>query len=206
MWYIYMLIGLYILTPILRAFTKNATQKTFLFILAILFILTSIIPTINFLFNIKIVTFGLDELLWVLYYLLGYYLTKYNIVHKKIFYVSSIISILIIGLLHFIYYQHLNGYEWPFNIILSSAIFYLFSSGAIKVRKNKVIQFISKYSFGIYVIHALWINVIYKCLHFYPDRLPAIVGETAIFIVVLILSIMSCLIIYRLPLIKKLFK
>ena len=43
--------------------------------------------------------------------------------------------------------------------------------------KNKVIQSLAKYSFGIYLLHPLFLNILNKGLGIFPDVLPAVVGE-----------------------------
>ena len=50
MWYLYMLLGLYLITPILRLFVKHANHKTVNFTLLSLLIVSIIIPTINDIF------------------------------------------------------------------------------------------------------------------------------------------------------------
>ena len=47
MWYLYMLVGLYVLTPVLRGFVKEASGETFDFVMLCLFLLAFVCPTIN---------------------------------------------------------------------------------------------------------------------------------------------------------------
>ena len=75
MWYIYMLIGLYAITPILKAFINNTNDETFIFVLMVLFVFSSVVPTINFIFNIKLTTFYLSGFIYIFYYLMGYFIT-----------------------------------------------------------------------------------------------------------------------------------
>ena len=62
-WYIIVLIGLYVLTPILRKFVEHSDKPTVQFVLIALFITTSIIPDINFYFNLNEIT--MDQLLFI---------------------------------------------------------------------------------------------------------------------------------------------
>lgn len=85
----------------------------------------------------------------------------------------------------------------------SMFIFYLFSSKRISIKENKILNCISKYSFGIYLIHTFWLNIANKGLHIFPNILPIGIGELAFWIIALILSILSCMIIYKLPILKR---
>ena len=44
LWYLYMLIGLYLLVPLYRIFTKNTTEKQFLYLLILFFIFGLCLP------------------------------------------------------------------------------------------------------------------------------------------------------------------
>ena len=54
MWYIYMMLGLYLMLPLFRAFTKSADEKTYRFVLIVLFLMTIVRPTINGFFKTAI--------------------------------------------------------------------------------------------------------------------------------------------------------
>ena len=75
-----------------------------------------------------------------------------------------------------------------------------------KLKESKIIIFIAKYSFGVYLVHTFWLNILNKGLGIYPSSMPIIVGEVAIFAYALIASILSCLILYRLPVFKKILR
>jgi surface polysaccharide O-acyltransferase-like enzyme len=78
-WYLYMLIGLYLITPFLRILLAHADDK----ILKYLFILwifgASIIPTISFFTGFNLSSNVLLVTGWVGYYVLGIYLLKVKI-------------------------------------------------------------------------------------------------------------------------------
>ena len=47
MWYLYMLIGLYLITPIIKPFVVKASDRDWLAALGLLFVLSSLFPTLN---------------------------------------------------------------------------------------------------------------------------------------------------------------
>lgn len=82
MWYVYMLIGLYAITPMIKAYTDKAEQKDYRKTLIILFVISPLIPTINNLAGLRLTRFYLQGMLYVFYYMLGQYLFGYYIFKK----------------------------------------------------------------------------------------------------------------------------
>ena len=209
MWYIYMIIGLYIITPVLRSFVKNEDCKTIFFVLCSLFLTSSVVPTINYIFNISITSFYLDKFIYIFYYLSGYYIYQNcNKENKKQF-----ITIGFIGLTGYVlllifknyYYNRvlLNFNINSFVLMMSITFFYIFKECKVTNINNKILNYISKYSFGIYLIHTFWLNFFNKLLKVFPDVLPLGIGEIVFFMSSLILSLFSCVIVYRIPVFKK---
>lgn len=201
MWYLYCLIGLYILTPLLRKFVKDFSEKEVKFTLICLFILSCLIPTINHIFKLNISTFYLEGLNYLFIYLCGYYITCTNIFKEKYFYIGGLIGI--VGFFICCYFNVYNSQMNVFMILEAMAIVKLFSTEKIKIKPNKFINLISKYSFTIYLVHCFWINILYKGFHLYPNILPIFIGELAVYIYALLLSLITAIILNKLPFFKK---
>jgi len=78
-WFLYLIIGIYFITPLLRIFTKYASKKNYEYLLVVLFIFTSVITTIK---KLTLADFGINipiSSAYVLYFLLGFYIHHYNI-------------------------------------------------------------------------------------------------------------------------------
>lgn len=202
MWYIYMLSGLYMITPILRKFIKHADVSTVRFTLEMLFIVSVMIPTINAIFNLSITVFYLFDAVYIFTYLIGYYVVYTDIIQEKTIFIAGIIGI--IGHLMLCLVDK-SCHNNVFIIFETIFIVKLFSMGKIKLKRNKLIQVISKYSLGIYLVHTFYINLLYKVLKIYPFMLPIGVGEILVFFYVLFLSIATSVILYRLPVLKKIW-
>lgn len=164
MWYMYMIIGIYLITPALinlkNEFGDNNTIK-----LGILFLI------LGFIVNIVI-----DDLFWMInfiiyigYFLLGYiikkYATKNNIKALKSFIIWFLSSLIIFGLTEiiirnnfldnrfFYFYEFLS----PFVIIGSLGLFTFFTNmKTINLDLNKI----AKHTFNIYIIHAGLVTLI----------------------------------------------
>ena len=204
MWYIYMIIGIYILTPVLKKYTDNCTQKDFTILITILLFICSVIPTINGFTNTHLTQFYLDGLIYVFYYLLGQYSYRYNIS------THIIAPIGIIGIMgtsiQYLFNIPFSGSTLAstFVVMTSFALFSLIKN--LNPRNNKATDLIAKYSFGIYLVHTFWLNVLNKGFNVNPGSLPPVIGEFSIFSYALLASIASCFILYRLPFFKKILQ
>lgn len=211
MWYIYMMIGLYVITPLIKAFINNTDNKSLVFTLIILFIVSFMIPTINYLFNVELTNFYLEGFAYIFYYMMGYFIAYRlkELIKQKNIYIFGVISLVgFFSLLIFknSYYTEFNTNINCFIAMWSMFIYYLFSNEIIKIKENKILNIIAKYSFGIFLIHTFWLNIINKGLNIYPDILLSGIGELVFLIGTMDISILSCIILYRLPLFRKILK
>ena len=180
MWYIYMMLGLYLMLPLFRAFTKSADEKTYRFVLIILFLLTIVRPTINGLFKTAIEIFVPINTAYPFYFLMGYYIRKYGIKRN---YALLCLAVGTLGLTISSILEAGNQPENLFAALYSTAIFSLSADSRFleKCSENILISQVSKYSFGIYLIHPFFLNVLNKVMHVFPDILPIGIGEAAFF-------------------------
>lgn len=198
MWYLYMLIGLYLVIPFIKASLKVLTTKSIDCFILILFLFTSIIPMIE---QFADVSFGIRfpiPSVYILYLLLGWRIPKLvdNIRGNRI---KKIIMPLIIGISlilgicpYFEYYYNVESLKWidayncPIEVIEGILIFawvYLnIEKLSSKLYRSKVSLLIDRNSFGIYLFHMLWINVLYKVVHLNPLNSNWMLFLVAIFI------------------------
>lgn len=77
LWYLYDLLGLYLLLPVFRSYVATADKKSYGILLAILAVFTSLVPMLN-----KAFALNIETLIWLttsaFYFLLGYYLNAYG--------------------------------------------------------------------------------------------------------------------------------
>lgn len=215
LWFLYMIVGLYLIIPILRKITEDTKITEYFLIISLIF--TFIIPSIlkfpRFTNFIKInnnmgvyITLGYSS-----YFILGYWLNKKNFSLKqiKVIYFLSILGFCITILGNIIMKKNnisssmVNSF-YP-NILLESiGIFIFFKSFKFQCSTiiKKVIYKVSKYSFGIYLVHALIIAIIKKIgintLSFNP-----ILSVPTIIILTFFISLIISKIINNIPILKK---
>lgn len=201
MWYLYMLIGLYLITPIIKPFVEKASDKDWLAALGLMFISSSVLPTLN--------KFGAEIENWMIIdpyifiYLLGYWLCWKA--PKKIFgntglLIAAILICQAIIVAKLITGIDVDGYSDPVVICQASAIFLLFKQLNLNwTFANKA----ASYCFGAYLVHTVFINFAYKILHIDTASIVPFMNFMGFFLLFSILSFISSYVINKIPFLKK---
>jgi surface polysaccharide O-acyltransferase-like enzyme len=92
-WYIYMLLGLYLLTPLLRVVMAHAERRVIEFSLVLWFIGSAILPVLALLTPYHLDTNVLLIPTYVGYYLLGAYLINFSNLHIKRSYLAALMAV-----------------------------------------------------------------------------------------------------------------
>lgn len=176
LWYLYALIGIYLLLPVIKIIIDNIEKCEFEKFIIVLFILNFVLPFID-LFAGTSINFKLPITGYTLVYLLmGKYISDYvnlrNIKVIKLF--ISCLFLLIIQFLLCMYGENefldFVGYNSPITAALSVNIYIIFKSlfynKAYKI--NECIWKIDRLCFGVYLIHPFFINLTYKMFNIYP--------------------------------------
>ncbi len=173
MWYMPMILGIYLVIPLLTKVLKNTSLKEVSLPLLVSFIIFSILPLFNS-FAGEVIAFMPDAntvlntgFLGGLYGMLiifGHFINNHNILKKMKSFVllAIIIAAFLLNILgaRFFYLKklyHSDVFGWyasPFIIIISIAIFELIKRINFK-KCSKTIMLISRGSFGIYLMHNL---------------------------------------------------
>lgn len=164
MWFLWMLMGLYIITPILINVIRNKKNEEYL--ICIWFIFQYIVPIIQS-FEIKVVNdsifsmyFGVPK--YMGYFLLGHYLAKYKIEIKKkikvLLFGSCILDVMVLSFLCTISgnLNILNQWEQLLVLFNTIIIFYVFNTKvfAIKIKRGyKIIEYLGTNCMYIYASH-----------------------------------------------------
>ncbi|MFZ4544887.1 MAG: acyltransferase [Saprospiraceae bacterium] len=171
LWFVPMILGLYFLTPTFRVFLKSAKRVDIEYFLMFWFWVSILQVSFFQFFVIKYVGW----LAYIGYLMMGYYLKTYDIPRKKLLYAAGWISLLvtIFGTWYLamffgkfenneqIFYQYLH----PNIIFMGCALFlyikdYDWSSFAERFpRFHGFIHWFSGLSFGVYLVHALLLDV-----------------------------------------------
>jgi len=168
-WYLYMLIGLYIVTPLLRVLVANARRNMLRYFLLLWFIGTAISSYLNL-----SGTYTLNSDLFLLtgyvgYFLLGFYFLNTPQLNAKILSTIAFIGLAWTAIGTYFASYYIGGSKAYFfmdfvsvNIILASAAVFLLMwkvpAEYVETKSkpaNRVIHFISQCSLAIYLMHII---------------------------------------------------
>ncbi|MGM9912990.1 acyltransferase [Floccifex sp.] len=207
LWYLYLIIGLYLMLPIYRLVTRSASDKDIKYLLILYTIFLSMIPIFQ-VFGFDIEFYIMVSSIYPLYFFLGYAMHNKIVNIKK---EQSIILLILstIGMIVTTYFETKNGLDFStltnyssiFVVVQSISIFSLMES--FNFRRSSIINSIDDKSFGIYLIHMIFVRLLLKYLQFNPYQnivlLNFILGVLGIFII----SYLIVVILKHIPIIKK---
>ena len=223
MWYLYVLVGLYLVTPLLRFFVKveNSTliRNYLLFSSIICFVCSFANEIINRQFKQEdiltnfISNFNFNYIYqYLIYYILGWYIVKvgFKITTRIILYIGGIAGLIttFVGT-HFSFKPENDSYfisNDSLNIFLYSLAIFVFVHYFFKSKNivlNKVWLKISSLTFGVYLIHCIYLfalKLICENIGF------AILEIIIIFVSSIILSFLTAFVMSKIPFIKALVR
>ena len=168
-------IGLYLVTPVLRAFVRGASRRDLHWFFLLVFLFCSLLPTLEVLFPGKVALFSvwadmLDIHLilgYVGFYVAGYYLKNYTLgrLAEFIIYILGILAVVatVWGIHTGIGSSVLTDYHAPHMILITVAIFTLFRYvlGVSDERSRRQrLGGVARISFGIYLIHVFFLMLL----------------------------------------------
>lgn len=212
MWYLYALLGLYIMLPFIRASLMNLPERMVITGWGIMWIILIIIPTVNAIFGINITSLGLQSINGALFYFVTGYVVS-NVEAVKNLKSGHIVTGVIISILAFIAIQ-LYGfsgraeYTDPFYLyigVYSIGIMLIMQRSSLieRIGNSRAVALIADNSLAIYLIHPFFLHISYRLLGIYPDFLPMFAGGEIIWALVAALSLFTGMALKRLPLINR---
>ncbi|GMO56679.1 MAG: acyltransferase family protein [Treponemataceae bacterium] len=224
LWFLYMIIGLYILTPVIKIFVSNCKKIYLEYLLLVFFIFGAGVPFYNFVNSLKgipllpsKINISLPELSgYVGYYIAGYYFANYKMPKKAeyILYALGVLSaVFTIWGTSFISVKTNNLNQTlllpitPHIMLETFAVFVFFKNIfhkiALPVFFNKIITNMGKCSFGIYLIHVFMITFVNSFFGICWYTFNPIISVPIICVLVFLLSYLVTFIISKVPILKR---
>lgn len=171
-WFIKYYVILSLLSPFINILMEQLSQKLMVKLIVILLILFSIWP--SFLLQPPITDGGYGLMNFIVLYIVGAYIRKYETMHYKkyIYFFIYVTCGIITFLFALLGWGRCWNYDFIFNIIGSVALFIFFSK--LEIQSNKV-NYLSSFTFNVYLIHfsPFVISLIYhdilKCENYYKN-------------------------------------
>ena len=210
MWYLYMIIGIYLVLPIFKSAYNGISSKIFSNFLVVMFLFTSIMPIISSYtgFNCGI-KFPIMSI-FLFYFLLGKWAfdtgNKLRFNSITLYALTMIMMLIPIVLAYLEFFKDLPSLELLINydspLMVAISVLTVWSVMKVKEGKSKhltyIVAHLGKNSFGIYVFHMFWINLIYKFFHYNPIEHNALYFMLLV-ILVLVLSDITTILFKKIP-------
>jgi len=233
-WYLYMCIGLYAMTPLIKAFTSN--EVTMKYFIALGLTIVQIVPYVSNIFRdfipnlyFKEVGEVMGKLMiyiaygYTIYYALGYYLNQLEIKRKSVFVIIYSLGLINLGLTYFFkvflslkYQQEYNIYGDynSFNVCICAISIFIFFKYVVGKILNKLFQIkgfktllltLSDLSFGIYLIHIFYFDI-FRVLKFNSYSFNPFICSPIHALCIWISGAITVYLMKKLPILKILFK
>lgn len=209
LWYLYALIGIYLVLPILKPAIKNVSEKTLLYFSSILFVCDFIFPIVSK--NYFPISFTAPIAYPIFYFVLGYYFKKAPVTCKVLKLSQFVSALALITIALFVvcgnYEQFAGDYKSPVIALSALGIFLTFMSKNISLNSEKKIKFLwelDRLCFGVYLIHPVFIQFAYRHLKLTPCSFELYwFAAIVFFLAFLILSFAGSFFLSLIPPLKK---
>ena len=221
LWFLFMVSGLYIITPILRYIVKNKELTNYYLVLALIFVfgvnILTLCPFVK-----EIITCSLIRLDVKLvagysgYFIWGYWLSQHHLAPRtrKIIYAGGIFAALgtagingFIGCKLGIRGDWLYNYLLPNVLMMSTAVFvfcqYCFSQKQISPKWGNFIHIAGKLSLGIYLIHVFILEFVMRRIGLPSFFLHPVFSIPITSVAVFVISFIFVAIFARIPFLNK---
>lgn len=172
MWYLYLILFLYLITPLLKKVLRVLPVWGAAAVMAVIFLGSSVAPFLNKVLDINSIPVLPDGGVYFLYYLCGYFFAVREVCVDKgrNVWLTAAVAVLALGM---ILSRTLAGfsiqmaYNYPFTVLLAVLLFAAGWNGSIK--KHRIPwQEAGALSFAVYLVHPVYVNLLYKFVKITP--------------------------------------
>lgn len=215
MWYLYCILALYLITPFLKKLLRCLPVWGWCSILVVLTVGSVILPFVSGYTGKEFLQLP-DDMVYLLYYLLGYallYWRERNLSFWAKWKQNSIITAMTLAALFLLTavsrsmegYEIRMAYNYPPTVLIAVLIVVLAVQlePVWKKKWKSEMEQLSSYSFTVYLIHPVYLNVCYKFLHLTPLLFPLYWSLPLFYVGALFCSLAGAWILCHIPLMKK---
>lgn len=183
MWYLYLILFLYLITPLLKKVLRVLPVWGVAAVMAVIFLGSSVAPFLNKVLDVNSIPVLPDGGVYFLYYLCGYFFAVREVCVDKgrNVWLTAAVAVLALGM---ILSRTLAGfsiqmaYNYPFTVLLAVLLFAAGWNGggdgaALAAREKDRIHRIpwqeaGALSFAVYLVHPVYVNLLYKFVKITP--------------------------------------
>lgn len=172
MWYLYLILFLYLITPLLKKVLRVLPVWGVATVMAVIFLGSSVAPFLNKVLDVNSIPVLPDGGVYFLYYLCGYFFAVREVCVDKgrNVWLTVAVAVLALGM---ILSRTLAGfsiqmaYNYPFTVLLAVLLFAAGWNGSIKKHRLPW-QEAGALSFAVYLVHPVYVNLLYKFVKITP--------------------------------------
>lgn len=172
MWYLYLILFLYLITPLLKKVLRVLPVWGVVAMMAVIFLGSSVAPFLNKVLDVNSIPVLPDGGVYFLYYLCGYFFAVREVCVDKgrNVWLTVAVAVLALGM---ILSRTLAGfsiqmaYNYPFTVLLAVLLFAAGWNGSIKKHRLPW-QEAGALSFAVYLVHPVYVNLLYKFVKITP--------------------------------------
>lgn len=221
MWYLYLILFLYLITPLLKKVLRVLPVWGVAAVMAVIFLGSSVAPFLNKVLDVNSIPVLPDGGVYFLYYLCGYFFAVREVCVDKgrNVWLTAAVAVLALGM---ILSRTLAGfsiqmaYNYPFTVLLAVLLFAAGWNGSIK--KHRIPwQEAGALSFAVYLVHPVYVNLLYKFVKITPFTVleqcgvqSVVAGQAvlilllaAFYLVVLALATATAWVLRKIPVLRK---
>ena len=219
-WFFYLLVGLYLITPVLRVVVAYINRKTFSFLMVLWFLGTAIIPLLALLSPLRLNSNVFLLTGWIGYFLLGAYFLKARVRYEVLFTLlvlgltcTIIGTYLAVGTLGEQYSQFFYD-AYSFSMIgASGALFLLLAAVSPNTlaerfpHGNRLLHLIGQNTIPIYLFHIMVLEALHKGFFGFQISLATMIPALEIPLITTVTLLICLAVIYplkKIPLMKRL--
>ncbi len=205
-WYIYAIIGVYLVLPFIQKMVKNFSNRDYLFFIIIFLLLPTLVNFLKLCLNIKIDSnFQLAFFpVFIAFIICGNYIAKIETSKENLALAFIVFIISYISVFAFFYIPYLNSGNISYAldswealpiVLMTISLFYIiryfFENKKYSVTGTKVISTVASATFGIYLLHTKLNTVLFKLsimksIFKFNPIIAIIILEVAVFIICMI--------------------
>lgn len=204
MWYLYTAVGIYLVLPVIKPFFDHGTKQALVIFTGLLFVFTVICPAVadnlGYSFPVKF-----PMVAPMFFVCAGGLIAKLQIKEKRFGYISTAVFIcaIIITFLIKLYLPEFDGILSVLESINAISLFLAVTVFFSEIKEMPRLFGVSDCTFGVYLFHPFFINLLIKAFRIYPARILPPVGLLLAFLAIWIISFAVTYILRKVPLIKK---
>ena len=204
MWYIYFIIGIYFVLPVIKSHVLQ-DQKNVYYLSGLLFISTIWIPAVNNWLGLSI-DMHLPMSGYLFYVVMGALIARCSFADMKYF--NVILAAVNMAAAVYLW-NHGKDVVYPYTslpvCIMALCIFILITKNHTGLHMGRKWKGITECTLGIYLIHPFFLNLMIKMLHIYPLHGTGWVTIPAVCIALYFISYATVYVLKKIPVVNRIF-